>query len=377
MKSRIHAIITVIGLLAASCNDKATIPIVPPEPTEYNLYYGTWDYRYHDDGSWEYVHQIYVFDAADLSLRDSLPISSPAIRIEPSLDGRHLFLQRATFGHTLLGLDKIDASTGEVLWTRPYTDSLYRRANSGVYLLAEGNLVHYQSFLLDADDGHEVGFIPESLVVLGGQPAEPGGSEILVTVKGDPDHRIRLYNIETGAVHGNWSPRLATDSSVILGIYSATLHPDQRHVLAVGSSGIWWNAWFVFGDLETGETVGDFLIGNPNGEIAIDPKRNLAIITGPHAPTLDHPKFLYLADLDTGLPRQRLSASDYRIQTGQVCVNPFTGKLLTASGTSLGGGPLAMFDPVLLVTDTVVWPPGNPLAEDIAIAPRPQAPSAP
>lgn len=371
MRSSIHVVIAV-GLCALSCTDKGNGPGGDSEPTEYNLYYATLDERHYEDGSWEYVHYVYVFDGADMSLRDSISPASYVIHIEPSLDGRTLYLSRGGIRPSdQAGLDKFDALTREVLWTRPYRRDLGQTTNPTPYLLKGGELIHYQSFLLSTADGSEVGSVPESLAVLGDHPALPGGGEILVIVRDDPERRIRLYNIETGEVHGNWSPRLGRDSSVLLHITTATLHPDQRRVLAVGEYQDSRNAWFVLGDLETGGTLVDFYVGNPDGEIAIDPERNLAIITGPSDPFGYVPQVLRLVDLTTGQPLHTLTSEDGYI-TGQACINRCTGKVLTGPSTNLGGGPLAMFDPVTLAIDTVVWPPGDPLASDIAIAPKPQ-----
>ncbi|MEW5873852.1 MAG: hypothetical protein AB1752_01560 [Candidatus Zixiibacteriota bacterium] len=367
MKLGMTALVSAI-LLFVGCTDKGNGPGGDPEPTEYNLYYATLDERHYEDGSWEYVHYVYVFDGGDMSLLDSIPTVTPATYIEPSLDGRWLFVSRGHFGHEAAALDKIDAATGDLLWSRQTVKDRERLGGSRPYILKSGEMVHYQSFLLDTNDGHEVGEVPDSLAVLGDHASLPGGVEILVTVRDDPERRIRLYNIETGEVHGSWSPRI---EGVLMDITSVTLHPDQRHVLAVGAYADARNAWFLFGDLEKESTLTYFFVGNADGEIAIDPKRNLAVITGPSDPFGYVSQFLHLVNLTTGLLLYTLTSEDGYI-TGQACVNPYTGKVLTGPSTNLGGGPLELFDPVTLAIDTVVWPPGDPLASDIAIAPRPQ-----
>ena len=66
----------------------------------------------------------------------------------------------------------------------------------------------------------------------------------------------------------------------MMDVYTARLHPDGKRVLVIGLDP-WAGAWFMIGDVETGETLLRYPLRSPFGETAISEDGLLAVVTDP------------------------------------------------------------------------------------------------
>jgi len=93
------------------------------------------------------------------------------------------------------------------------------------------------------------------------------------TSKSFPESIIRAVNLTDGEFRGYYRPRLSSGHYMVA--LRACLHPDGRRVLCTG---IGWGAWFVVGDLETGETLFEHQLFEGRGDIVVSPDGSCAVV---------------------------------------------------------------------------------------------------
>lgn len=371
MKSRIHAIIAVIGLLAASCTDKVTPPVAPPTP--YNIYAAGMDYS-----KWpnERYGQFYVYDADSLTLLDTIPLPDNLLpwTAVVSSEGRWLYAgcQReiAPIGGFIV---KIDLTADTLVWIKR------RTGDERLRLLEEDQIICAFPDLYDAVTGEPAGKVSFDTtlgLVLGSGPlvdremaaitfdSTTGARNVLIALNPFTG-RTRGWLVPTVRIgDGDWPvPPVVT-----------RLHPDGRRVLVVGGTPS-IGAWFVVGDLITGDVLFTSPVSHDWSEIDINEEGTLASVAvyadwvfGQGSPGV------YLFDLVNYRQLRHYGAAELYEWPAQVRFIPGTTRIAVHGiPHSMGGGWLQVFDIQSAGPSTPAgWPFNEPVPGGLAIGPRPQ-----
>ena len=342
----------------AGC-DKAT----KPKPVKHNIYFGGMHISaYTGDSTYGWI---YVYDADSLNLIDSInlnlidPTSQADLTDElvVSPDGRWLYVLAASEHSIPSTLWKIDARTKQAVWSRPGFDDTKWLP---IRVLRNGALLLVGDSVFRAEDGSVVRTLPDSLLTLWGPVS---GTKVAATVRSQPqegyDSIISLIDVVTGEVSGRFVAHL-TSGVPLEHFYTARLHPDGRRVLAVGVYRSDYYCWFVVGDLETGQTLYEYRLNHPFGEIAISNDGVLAAVTDPGAIYLGELGRVYIVDLQTlsvtipPPPAELLHWS----WAAQLCFLPGDRRVATAPKSYwYNYGPLSAIDLTTMRFEKSVWLP--------------------
>ncbi len=274
---------TLLGLML-SCSHKGS----DSAQTKWNVYAGCAS-----------TGMIYVLDGDSLTILDSIPGMREVNKIEPSPDGRWLYVQ----SHSELRqstLSRIDVMTGTVTKVLP-SDSY-----SDVAVVKNGaRLLHGDPLCNDeVIDPVSLTVLNEVTDTLCRRRGPTNGSKVAaLTIAAAADRGstpftlsdsiLRVVDVESGNVYGSYRPHLMSGGPLAFP-YDAIVHPDGVRVLAIAPGG-GHKAWFVIGDVLTGETVFQHELQSPFGEVAISSDGNWAAVSDPgqflmsegHQPTLD------------------------------------------------------------------------------------------
>jgi hypothetical protein len=273
----ILAVSAVLFLAGISCCSKST----KPKDVKYNIYISATGYR--GDAESTRFDQFYVYDADSITLRDSIPLSTKALELEVSPDGRWLYAQCTSWGRqTPGGLYKIDALTRQAMWSIPGNAALITLLDGGRLLTRE---LLEETEVIDAATGDVITRLPSTIRILKGPP---NGTKVAAVVPDSTidflgDSAVTVYDVKSGAVHGLYVPRLSTGEA-FQAIYTARLHPDGKRVMVIGVYGPMSYCWFMVGDVESGETLLRHRLYSPFGEIAVSFDGVLAVASDPSSP---------------------------------------------------------------------------------------------
>ncbi|MBI3871694.1 MAG: hypothetical protein HY304_01280 [candidate division Zixibacteria bacterium] len=214
-------------------------------------------------------------------------------------------------------------------------------------ILSGGRWLLLGQELVSATDGTLIKNLADSLAPFGG-PAT-GTSIALATVLRPEQNflspmRLQGYDLSADTGWGNYVPHLQSGEE--LGpVYFALLHGDKVRVLAIAVLLRSQTAWFVVGDLTTGQTSLQKELSYPFGEIALSESGETVVVSDPSRtlifdsqPTLDvfdlpsraHLKRFTIASEKTGGP----------IYPGQLAWVPESNEVVTAPPgdfNSIGG----------------------------------------
>jgi len=356
------AVSAVVVLLSIAGCDKAT----KHKPVKHNIYMGASMFdTVNVDSFWGWI---YVYDADSLSLVDSINLNliDPTRRsffadeLAVSPDGRWLYVLAASQYSIPSTLWKIDARTKQAVWSRPGFDDTKWLP---VRVLQNGALLLVGDTVFQAEDGGVVRTLPDSLLTLWGPVS---GTKVAATVRSRPqegyDSIISVIDVATGEVSGRYVAHL-TSGVPLEHFYTARLHPDGRRVLAVGVYRSDYYCWFVVGDMETGQTLFEYRINHPFGEIAISNDGMLAAVTDPGAAYLGEYGRVYVVDLQTmsvTIPTPPAELLHWN-WAAQICFLPGDRRLATApkSSWALNHGPLSTIDLTTMRFEKGVWLPDS------------------
>ncbi|MBD3299308.1 MAG: hypothetical protein GF341_11675 [candidate division Zixibacteria bacterium] len=250
MVTRVATIACALAILTG-CNDNQP---VTHEPVQYNIYAAGSNYLQN-----ETVSHLYWYDADSLTLIDSLLLPNIAIWGEASPDGRYLYLvmwpYRTPGGQNYIA--KWDVATKTELWRHQaegYTD------RSPFELIDRGRLLLYGREVIDANTGETVRRWEDSVYHRWEWNHGPeNGHKIAAICRDTVSHHgwdtlVSAMDMRNGARYGGFVARFDADLPPLI-LKRARLHPDGRRVLCVGAHGSDQNAWFVVGDLVTGEQL--------------------------------------------------------------------------------------------------------------------------
>jgi hypothetical protein len=366
------ALLVCAGL--AGC-DKAT----KPKPVKYNIYMGASMFdTVNVDSFWGWI---YVYDADSLNLIDSISLtlidptrrSMFADELAISPDGRWLYILGASQYSIPATLWKIDAQTKQAVWSRPGFDDTRLLS---VRVLQNGALLLVADTVFRAEDGSMVRTLPDSLHTMWGPVS---GTKVAATVRSRPqegyDSIISVIDVVTGEVSGRFVAHL-TSGVPLEHFYTARLHPDGRRVLAVGVYRSDYYCWFVVGDMETGQTLYEYRLDHPFGEIAISNDGLRAAVTDPGGLAWGEYGRVYVVDL------QALSVTIptppaellHRNWAAQICFLPGDRRVATAPQSYwYGHGPLSAIDLTTMRFEKSVWLPDSVLmfTGGLGTGPRP------
>ena len=337
-----------------------------PKDVKYNLYVGATHIGSAPDSSF---NRIYIYDADSLTLLDSIWQAHFIQYLDASPDGRWLYVTDFTSYSTNPTVWKIDTRTKQVVWSR--TDLW------GVRCIANGTLLLAGRDVLRPDDGTLIRHLSDSLYPAWGPVSGTKIAAIVPSSLTTPgyDSIIRVLDVATGEVSGRYVARLSSGVA-LQQIYTARLHPDGRRVLAIGVYRSVYNSWFVIGDVVTGQTLFEYQINYPQGEIAISSDGNLAAVTDPGTPGFGEGGTLHVVDLRTLsfiTPTPRIPGSQVRFLPGDQ-------KIITAPAADPGlwdSGPMRMIDRTTLQLEKTIWPIGFDSAGNwphpggLGVGPRP------
>jgi hypothetical protein len=343
----LSAVVVVASLVG--CGDPTK-----PKDVKYNLYVGATHLATSPEDS--SFNRIYIYDADSLTLLDSIYQAHFTWYLDVSPDGQWLYVTDFTSYSTNPTVWKIDARTKQVVWSR---SDLW-----GVRCIANGTLLLAGRDVLRADDGTLVRHLSDSLYPFWGPVS--GTRIAAIGHTSDPDRAsdaiVRVIDVATGEVSGGYIARLSSGET-LQGIYTARLHPDGRRVLAIGVYASDYNSWFVVGDVVTGQTLFEYQINYPQGEIAISSDGNLAVFTDPGTPSFGEWGVPYTVDLRTYRVtepvRPSASTRDFPIMGSQVRFLPGDRRIVTAPAAdpSLSdGGPLQVIDVATMTLEKTIWP---------------------
>ena len=348
-------------LLILACTSRRGLE---PKPVNYNIYVTTGGY-YPGGEQWRDV--LYVYDADSLELLDSIPLSWMPAEMAVSPDGRSIFLHGNHLRLNNAGLDTV--------WRIPTT-------GTGMEILDRGRLILYGQDWLDGspfgysgwlvvntEDGSIVRTLPDSLHI-GKAPIE--GTEVAATVLDSHgvyiiDTIVTVIDVVTGETRGRYIPHVG--SSRALEVRYVRLHPDRTTVLALGvrSAGV---AWFLVGDLQTGETLFEHRLSYYYGEVAVSADGAMAVVTDPSKPFIwDSPRTVDIFNLDEMRHLKRFTVYTDINRASKVRFLPDDRTIVTAP---MRTGPLQVIDlNTLTVTDSVYMP-FNGYIGALGLGPRPR-----
>lgn len=276
MKTRLVMIITGLALLTGGCGKKVTPPGPDPKPVPYNIYAAAMNPGVHPT---ERYGQFYIYDADSLTLLDTIPLPDHlmAWTAVVSSDGRWLYAacnrQIAPPGGFIV---KIDLNAHTVAWIQPTVNNW---ADERIRLLEDEQL------LLGLPDVHDAvtGVFLHRLEHVGSTAWKPSGPLVGEEVAGITTDSatgglsvIQAVNVLTGQFRGRFVARVGEEEHY-LALNEAALHPDGRRVLAVGNRP-WLGAWFVVGDLITGEVLFTHELSHEWSELDINQDGTLAAV---------------------------------------------------------------------------------------------------
>jgi WD40 repeat protein len=359
----------------AGC-DKAT----KHKPVKYNIYLGA--SMYDTSGAGSFWGWIYAYDADSLDLVDSINLnlidptgrSSFVDEMAVSPDGRWLYVLAASRRPEPSTLWKLDAGTKQAVWSRPGWDDTKRTL---VRVLQNGALLLVGDTVFQAEDGRVVRTLPDSLLTMWGPVS---GTKVAATVRSRPqegyDSIISVIDVVTGEVSGRYVARL-TSGVPLEHFYTARLHPDGRRVLAVGVYRSDYYCWFVLGDLETGQTLFQYRLNYPFGDIALSADGLLAAVTDPGVISISEYGRVYIVDLQTlsvTVPTPPAPLI-HRNLAAQISFLPGDRRVATCPKSSWdqNWGPLSTIDVTTMQFEKSVWLPNPRLmfTGGMGIGPRP------
>ncbi|MBI5867155.1 MAG: hypothetical protein HZB43_02500 [candidate division Zixibacteria bacterium] len=341
-----------VSLFLIGCSKPDT-----PKPLKYNIYVGC-----------NNTDQMYVYDADSLTLIDSIPGLGNSYSMAASSDGRTLYVSVGR-GPTSGDLVKVSYLSKDVVAEiRGLGVAEHMALVRGGDLILLGNLLFF-SATVDADRFADFQLVEDSLYWRDGPP---NGNRIAAVAPGN-DHRVRVLDLETGEVHGNYIPRL--QSGVTISTYRVSLHPDGRRVLVMGPSAP--NAvWFVIGDVITDSTLLQQRLSAPEGRVAISDDGHYAIVTDPSSfghielPPLTTDVF----DLTTNTHLKRFNEGDFSDWVYNAQIQFLAdGKRAVLAPPPGKGGPFYVINLVTLQEEKAIWLPGDvPLTGAIGTGLRPE-----
>ncbi len=334
-----------------------------PKPLKYNIYVGC-----------NNTDQMYVYDADSLTLIDSIPGLGNSYSMVVSPDGRWLYVSVAR-GPVSGDLIKVDARSklvvAELDGVGPIGHMTLVKDGECILL---GNVLFF-SAKVDATTLQDFRLVDDSLYWRDGPTM---GAKIAVTTARvasppGPDQRIRVLDIETGAVSGSYIPRL--QSGEIISTYRVVLHPDGQRVLVLGPSSP-RDVWFVIGDVTTGATLFQHWLAAAGGRVAISDDGHYAIVTDPS--DLSRPEFTPLTtdvfDLTTNTHLKRFNEEDFSDWVYNAQIQFLAdGKRAVLAPPPGKGGPFYVINLVTLQEEKAIWLPGDvPLTGAIGTGLRPK-----
>ncbi|HUU44977.1 MAG TPA: hypothetical protein VM118_04525 [Acidobacteriota bacterium] len=347
---RVAAILTLAAVgLALGCTSRRS---VDPGPVKYNIYIGATKFSVRPN-----QHLLYIYNADSFQLVDSISLESFVFDMEVSPDGRWLYTVRGSQGPDVpRGLTQRDSRTGEVGWFHGADELMVTMHKDGV-LLVHGHDV------LRARDGNVLLTLPDSIIP-GWGPLSATQVAATVTTSGPISQRppvVSVLDLESGKVSGRYEPHLS--NGALLHTEFARLHPDGRRVLVIAYRERIDQTWFVVGDVLTGETLLQYPLIYPLGEVAISEDGLLAVVTDPSAPLIFNSRpTLDVFDLDQMVHLQRivLPIGEFFIPS-QVLFLPGDKTVITAPRADLVyTGPLNVIDLTSVTIERSFWlPPGD------------------
>ena len=335
-----------------------------PGPVRYNIYVGaTFGWFSYGPGP----SKLYIYDADSLTLYDSIPLESMAFDMAISADGKSLYVQMDGPWPSYEGpLSLINARTKEVEWSRSGMGPC-------VSLHGNGRLLLNGPDVLDPRDGSLMWHLSDSLRP-GRGPAS--GVRIAAIVEGGAsgywdDSVITILNVSERQTSGRYVPRLSFGA--VLSVYYARLHPDENRVLAIGVRDRLEHSWFVVGNTNTGETLLEYPLIYPFGEVAISADGSIAVVTDPGRPLVgdSHPT-LDVFDLNAMTHIKSFEGMPL-YWPSQVRFLPDDRTIITApTADGLSSGPLQLIDLRTLEVVKTIWlSPDEPFQGALGVAPRP------
>ena len=279
MSTRIVATACVLALVLGCSSDESPFT---PRSVHYNIYAaGSW-YGYAQTDS----STMYIYDADSLTLIDSLVFPHIADEAVASPDGRYLYILFWPYYDAGLRryIAKLDLASRSILWST--------EVQSGTTLprlLDNGRLLVCDPEVIDPETGRVLRRMDDS--VFDGWRLANGsstGTEVAAILQDTVPHRgwdsaVVAIDVLTGERRGWFVPRIGPGQPP-LGLGYARLHPDGRRVLCSGAVYDVQNAWFVVGDLNTGEQLLSARLSTPSSEIAISEDGTLAVVVDQASP---------------------------------------------------------------------------------------------
>jgi len=318
---------------------------VEPEPRQYRIYVAAADFR-----SFPSRNMVYVYDADELVLQDSLAIFGNALDLAVLPDGQSLLLQLEDISNlpdVSYPVVRYDLRTWLSSWAVGGNGSEVCVLKDGAWFL-NGNDVR------NAADGSLIRRLADSLNLKSGPMS---GTEVAATIPDSVgvyvvDTIITVVDAASGELRGQYIPRVSTGQ--VLEVWHAQLHPDKVRVLAIGRSAP-YQSWLVIGNTQTGTTVFELSLVYPYGRVAISEDGGIAVVTDPSKPEVwDSPATVDVVDLAQLVHLKRFTWPDDIYRAAMVEFVSDDGLFVTAPYYS---GPLQLFDlKTLTVIDTVFLP---------------------
>jgi uncharacterized protein YceK len=342
----------------AGC-DKAT----KPKSVKYNIYLGASYWMDSSDVN-SLVNQLYVYDADSLTRLDSIPLPAASKQTAVSPDGRWLYVSNEfqSPGGVPSNVLKIDARTHQPVWSSP-------GPGWPVSVLKHGELVLHWRRVLRASDGTTIRQYDDSLTPDGGAPS---GTKVALLAGA----RVRIADVETGEMSGDYGPNIGTGGDCP--VVRALLHPDAQHVLAIAqdTSFLARTFWFIVGNIVTGETLLWDRVFAASGQLAISADGTIGVCTDPGNSFGELPVGINVVDLAN---MRRLKRFDYLSglpgpACEDACFLPGDRRILVTPGSLWKVGPLCIIDlNTLAVVDTILQPDYRYVMKGgLGIGPRPE-----
>lgn len=262
---------------------------VDPKPVNYVMYLSA-----------EANGNIYAVELDSLRIVDSIVGIGTARFMAVSPDGSTLYTSgdHPQLGRSLL---KISTSTGAILGNLPSP------AIAPVILFGDGRYIAGYAdkrLVIDVSTFQQITDIPDSLVPL---PTTAASDEILVRVGGRES--LLLYSPLTGTTRGGYHPHLMDGTAVPVSTYARRLHAPTSRIAMITetASGL---TYFVLGDMLTGNTLLEYKLMYPFGDVAFNNDGSLVAVSDPSNPGWwETPISIDVFDLKTLSHLRRLSPS--------------------------------------------------------------------
>lgn len=291
-----------------------------------------------------YSSRLYSFcwDELTLSLSDSMTFPAYPADIAVSQDGKALFLLLAAIGAPDSSVvTRVDAISGETIWSRRVSWWVKR-----INLIDSDSKLICSEAMFDTDTGRNSEASNDTIAYLAGQAA---GTLILAARKSlfelKSDSLLLIVDLLGKRPSATIPCRLLDGTSLY--VYSAALHPNGKHVVSIGArSGV--GAWTIVSRTSDGQTVLQWPLVYPYGEIALTASGKFAAVTDPSLPLIGNShQTLDVFDLDTFAHVFRISsmaASDFR--AGQLAFVPDddTKVVVAPLADQSGFGPVSIVD---------------------------------